>query len=81
MLLCFGLAALALATDLSIELFTAHAWSGVVASMTIALLDYSCASSSRTDGCSGWTATGVRPDGQRQLRRHRAVPASRARRR
>ena len=81
MLLCFGLAALALATDLSIELFTAHAWSGVVASMTIALLDYSCASSSRTDGCSGWTATGVLPDGQRQLRRHRAVPASRARRR
>jgi len=77
MLLCFGLAALALATDLSIELFTA-AWSGVVASMTVALLDYSCASSSRTDGCSGWTATGVRPDGQRQLRRHRA---SRARRR
>jgi hypothetical protein len=29
MLLCFGLAALALATDLSIELFTAHAWSGL----------------------------------------------------
>jgi hypothetical protein len=32
MLLCFGLAALALAADLSVELLTAYAWSGVAAS-------------------------------------------------